>query len=91
MKHLHLATATAQHAAQWHASAAEVHDIHTVALVALPFLVLGMIRTIVKGRSNERTQVATQVATRAARTEELRQEGQAWLAANNTYTYGDAE
>ena len=85
MKHLHLAGLAAQHAVKWHASAAEVHNIRIVGLVALLFAVVGLIRTVVKGR--RASEVA--VAERAVRTEELRQTGREWLAANTTY--GDAE
>ena len=55
MKHLHLAAA--QHAAQWHASAAEVHDIRAVGIGLGVVCVVGLIRTIVVGTSRSRRPV----------------------------------
>ena len=50
MNHLYLAAIATQHAAKWQPSHAEVSDIRLVGAVALPICIIGLIRTVIKGR-----------------------------------------
>lgn len=67
MNHLYLAAVSAQHAAKWQPSHAEVSDIRIVGAVALPLLCLGLIRTIVKGRQATPQAAAHERMVRAER------------------------
>jgi hypothetical protein len=71
MSHLNLAAAATQHAAQWHASHAQTSDLRVLGIIAAPFLIAGMIRTIVKGLAAKAAERAD--AEEAASQERLEQ------------------